>query len=739
MINLELYINKINVSFVSLVLLAGLWKLSVFFIPTLFLVALTTFIIFHKNRNLTLSNLVILLLLLLYEIINYLNSEYKANSILFLKDLFQIMGSIFLFCQLLKEKNTRLYFVIFISILGGLLALANIPIFFFRYYESAIHGFDDFTQFRFLYRPLGFLSNEWVTILLCFLPFPIIGLLLLWRKPLIRYIFLFILSLLIFNILVSFSRAGILSLFLFIILSNFFIAYNRLFPIKKILFSNFVLLLMLLLFVFCFTESICSSVQQTHSHQRSAEGRLKQWEYTVGKIDNTPYLGIGSKNYSLLAASPQQMDLQYSFTGRINNTYIQLLIEKGWVGFFIWASVVIILIFSLFRQIKNKKNKLAKTIDYILLSAIFAILFRELFFSSLLYNSGLLLFFFTLFFFNYKKNENNLEIREFVTVAISILFVSSSLYFYFKNSDNDNSLKYAEQGLISERSINTQISFNSLINKSYYIKTEQEAIASSIQFYEEACRLSPSDAMFRHNLGWLYWMNQRPDLAYIYMSKAIKLDPNIALYHISKGLIIESKNIEEAFESYMRAILLSPDLIDSSFFQELRERRPLRTSELLTMIYNKLEELQSSHYSSIIDAKSGKLLLSSGKSDQAYERLSHVTQIHPNLSRPWFYLGLIEHKKGNFDVMHNYYKKSLFLSSDYMPLYALACYYKEIGDISKSNSYFNSANRFWRNKRSIHSSRCSRIYFSDTEKDDVIPKGLLDYTSPKIFNMLICD
>lgn len=736
MIKLELYINKINIFFVSLILLVGLWKISVFFIPTMFLVALTTFIIVRKSRNLTLSNFILLLSLLLYEIINYLNSEYKANSILFLKDLFLIMGGVFLFWQLLKEKKIRLYFVIFISISAGLLALANIPIFFFRYYESAIHGFDDFSQFRFLYRPLGFLSNEWVTILLCFLPFPVIGLLLLWRKPQIRYIFLFILSLLIFNILISFSRAGILSFFVFVILSNFFIAYNRLFSIKKIFFSNIFLLLPLVLFVFCFTESICSSVKQTPSHQRSSEGRLKQWEYTIGKIDNTPYLGVGSKNYALLAGSSQQVDLQNSFTGRVNNTYIQLLIEKGWVGFFIWVSVVIILIFSFFMQIKSKKNKLTKAIDYILLSAIFAILFRELFFSSLLYNSGLLLFFFILLIFNHKESEKKLEIGGSVITGMTILFVFGALYFYFKKSDNDNALKYAEQGLIYERSVEKQVPFNALIINYYYLKKEQEAITLAIQLYEEACRLSPSDAMFHHNLGWLYWMNHRPDLAYIHISQSIKLDPNIALYHISKGLIIESKNTEEAFESYMQAILLSPDLIDSSFFQDLLERNSLETKELLKVVHGKLKKMLSSHYSSIIEAKDGKLLFSFGKNDEAYKVFSHVTQIHPNLSRPWFYLGVIEQKKGNFEVMQNYYKKSLFLSSDHLPLYALACYYKQVGDTLKSNSYFNNADKIWKNKSSIHSSRCRRIYFLDAEKDDVIPSGLLDYTTPKLLNLL---
>jgi hypothetical protein len=71
-------------------------------------------------------------------------------------------------------------------------------------------------------------------------------------------------------------------------------------------------------------------------------------------------------------------------------------------------------------------------------------------------------------------------------------------------------------------------------------------------------------------------------------------------------------------------------------------------------------------------------------------------------------------------------------------LYALASYYQVIGDTIKSNSYYKSAEKAWKNKRSVHSLRCKRLYFQGTENDDVIPQGFLDYITP-VFRMVKYD
>jgi tetratricopeptide (TPR) repeat protein len=667
-----------------------------------------------------------LVLLLLNEIVNFFYSVYQPNSILFLRSFFVVLGCIFVLQKLVSNKKYRNHFVVIISLLAGLMAFFNLPIFFFRYYEAGIYGFDDFTQFRFLYMPLGFFSNEWVTILFCFLPFPLIGLFLFQKKKLIRYGFLLIIGLIVFNIFISFSRAGILAFLLFIGLLNLFFYFNRILSIKKLLVGNVVIILFSIFFAFCFTESIRSSIYQTNSHQRSSEGRFKQWKNVSTLAHTYPYWGIGSKNYALVGNQSKRLDLENTFSGRLNNTYIQLIIEKGWIGLFVWLFVIGMLVSLLFRQIKKEENLKVKATNCILFSAVLAILFKEIFFSSLLYNSGILFLFFILLIFN-KNESKKIQVRQWVVLVFVTLLIVGTVYFSLKKPES--ALSYATKGLECERSANISVPFGNLNNYSIAIN---KAISESILLYQKACQLSPFDAMFQHNLGWLYLINQQSDSAIFYITQAIKTDPNNAIYHISKGLITEIQRSDQAFEEYKQAILLSPDIVDSPFFTDLKERNPVKTKEILQDAYEEMLQIQSIRYSSIIEAKIGKILLAlGGNMDAALNALTHVTQIHPNLNRPWYYLGYIEQLKGNGEAMQEYYKKSLFLSPfDHLPLYAFASYYKETGNISKSESYSKSAERAWKNKRSVHSIRCRWMYYENTEKDDVVPQGLLYYISP---------
>jgi len=704
--------------------------------------------------------------LLLYEIINFQFSAYQANSILFLRDFIVILCCLFLMDKLLKNEKYQTYFIIFISAMAGLLAFFNIPIFFFRYFEAGLYGFDDFTQFRFLYMPLGLFSNEWVTILFCLLPFPVIGLFLFWKNTLFRYGLLLIIGLIVFNIFISFSRSGFLALLLFVGLLNLFLFVNRILSIKKLLLGNAALLLFSIFFAFCFSESIRSSVYQTNSHQRSTEGRLKQWEEVSNLAYKYPVFGIGSENYALIGAQTKQTDLENSFSGRLNNIYIQLVIEKGWVGALLWLCVIGVLVFRLFQRMRKAENLPDKAMYCILLSAVAAVLFREIFFSTLLYNNGALLLFFVLLVFSTQRRREHRDLQSGDCVAIKIrkpvvilsaVFMLGAIYFYVK--EPDNALHYATKGLEYERSIEgtriTQIFTDKKQKENYqhenqclsvssassvFKKTEQnDTITAAIQQYQEACRLSPYDAMFQHNLGWLYWMNNQQDSAIIYLSQAIKTDPNNAICHISKGLISELQDQEQAFEHYKQAILLSPDIADSHFFNDLKERNPEKAQKILQDAYDEMLQIQSVRYSSVIDAKMGKMLLSLGDTAAAYKTLIHVTRIHPNLSRPWYYLGYMEQLKGNGTAMQEYYKKSLFLSPfDHLPLYAYAAYFKGIGDNARSDSYTKSAERAWNNKRSTHSTRCRWTYYEDTAKDNVIPQGLLDYVTP-VFKITLDD
>ena len=710
----ERYLSSICAILLSLVVLVSIWNMQLVYIPVLLLTGVAGWAMrCSPQKNVPLSVMTLsLFLLLLYEVISYFISDYKPNSLIFLQALFIIVCCVFIFESLIRNEKYKSYFVIFLSLLVGLLTLINLPVFLLRSFLSVTNEFSDFSQIRASYAPFGILPNLWVTILLCFLPFPLVGLLLFWKKKVRRYGLLFISGILIINILISFSRGAILAFFLFLFLLSILLFVNRLLSIKKLLLANLLVALICILCALCFFESFQSTIRQTPSHQRSTEARLKLWEQVVDVADKAPYFGVGTSNYAILGRPIQSGNLEQPMTTRTQNSFVQLLIEKGWIGFSLWACVMGFFFYSSVLQIRKGKSNPEKIIGCIMLAGVCAILFRELFFSSLLNHSGVLLLFFLLLVFGQASTDKTtILLPKPIATGIIAILISATICSHFLKPEN--ALSYASKGLEYGRSM------------------DKDSVSLAIQHYRNACRLSPYDAMFHHNLGSLYLMNQQRDSALVYFSQALKLDPNTAIYHISKGLALESQQQEEAFKSYKQAILLSPDIIDAPFFAALRMRDSIKAQLLVENAADTLSQLLSEQYSPIIEAKYGKILLVLGQTESAYASLSHAVQILPNLSRPWYYLGDIEYRKGNFEAMLAYYNKAIFLSPyDHLPLYALAHYYKGMGEQAKSESYFRTAESAWRNRNSVHSMLSKNIYASAAEKNDILPKGLFDDITP---------
>jgi O-antigen ligase len=304
---------------------------------------------------------------------------------------------------------------------------------------------------------------------------------------------------------------------------NLLFYFNHVVSVKKLVISNFIVFFVISLFAFSFSSSIQSSIQQTNSHQRSTEGRLEQWKQTLDAINKYPFGGTGSKNYALVGSQTQSVDLEKSFIGRVNNTYLQLAIEKGWIGLLLWLFVIGYFIFHSFKQIKSAKKRIDKVIKCVILSAIIAILFREFFFCSLFYNSGILFLFCILLLFS-KEDDIIISVPKWASAVVIVLSVISTVYLYlYVNRSNNNALFYATKGLECERSIENEFEY-SYFNKDLILKNQNcKMITDAIQFYQKTCQLCPFDALFQHNLGWLYRMNLQTDSAMIYLSRAVKL------------------------------------------------------------------------------------------------------------------------------------------------------------------------------------------------------------------------
>lgn len=756
--------NIFTTSIVSTILLISIWNISIFFIPIQILILIVTSPILKRGK-LSLRILDVLLIsLIIFEIVDLFFSLYPTNSVLYLFELLTVLYTILIIRHLFLFNRFKLLCLILISSIALCMSLFNIFLFTFKYYESTICGFTDFTQFRYLYKPIGILSNEWVTALFCLLPFPVIGYFLsiknsdninsLYTKA-IKYLFVISFLLIIFNIFISFSRAAYFSFILWIVLMNTFFYILKLTTLKTQLLSNLILVLFVVILSFVFSNSIHSTLYASNSHMRSTESRYTQWYNAIQIAKQYPLLGIGAKNYPLISCKWQDKNPDSNFSGRVNNTYIQLLLEKGIIGFVLWLLLILYFIYILFKNIKSSNRVIDIIINTIIISTILSVLFRELFFSSLLCNSGILflLILSSLFIemktINLTFSSKMYLIYCFILEAIFLflyIFNMFEIFNYNKSIRSNyskvifdfpqisivgNSLLYLVNALKHERNSTLHINWCSIVTDNCIFEYDKE-ILNAIYCCKMACIINPYDATMYHNMSWLYYLSNQKDKALIYIERAIDYSYSTALFHISKGLMIEHQNLNAALNEYEIAITLSPDICETDFFTDFRHRNPNSVLSLLNNVYTSLCLAQSLNNSTITEAKIGKILLSLGKLDESYKILNHVTKNHPNLSRPWYYLGIIEYCNGNIRDMKMDIRKSIFLNgSDYLPLYLLAYYYNSIKDKGNTEIYKKIAVKNWKSKPSIHSLRSKRIYYLNTINDDIIPKGLLNYTSPK--------
>ena len=210
---------------ISAVLIVLFLICSALNIDYLFIIPFTLFLLYcriDRANSIYLTSFEIsLFLLCILEIILLFSSVYKLNSIKYLYSFITICLFVIFANRLISDKM-KFYTITFTAI-ACIISLSCIPIFFIKYNLLISNGFVDFSQFRFLYKPFGIYSNDWVTILLSLLPFPVLRLFLYNKSNkqhnLWHLIFcLFTISIIVLNVLLCFSRAGFISVLIFFIL-----------------------------------------------------------------------------------------------------------------------------------------------------------------------------------------------------------------------------------------------------------------------------------------------------------------------------------------------------------------------------------------------------------------------------------------------------------------------------------------------------------------------------------------
>lgn len=348
---------------------------------------------------------------MIIEIITYYTSSYSPNSLHYLIRVLSFICFYFFIVLYIKTKlQSQAMFILAgtLAILFSLLTLLQFNIFQFSLERS---GFSEYIHFKNLFRPFDFLVNEWSTVFLGLLPFPI-GLYLYFREYKYMWLLPFGVLPIIFVIIVSFSRGLYLALFVWWLVSFLLFLLFKIIPWKKLLAYNTILILAIVVFASPLKKSTAKTTQafSTTSQVRSFSGRLNLWKSSLQIIKENPVMGVGSFNFPMYYVAYKDNNKDTRFAGRAFNTFLQILIEKGLLGLagflvlcggFFWSS---------FKKLKNDSiNKESKGIILLFMTTVFALLVRDLSYSTLLYFDGVCILFWLMLAMNTNIEVENGE------------------------------------------------------------------------------------------------------------------------------------------------------------------------------------------------------------------------------------------------------------------------------------------------------------------------------------------
>lgn len=144
-------------------------------------------------------------------------------------------------------------------------------------------------------------------------------------------------------------------------------------------------------------------------------------------------------------------------------------------------------------------------------------------------------------------------------------------------------------------------------------------------------------------------------------------DPVRILY----GLLLERQGrVDLAQETFTKAVLQTPIVMESQFFMELSERNPHMAQAIVTDARNSaLQEYRLSG-NPLNTAVLGEIEFIEGDIENAEIHLKEALSALPSMNRPWLFLGRIEESKGNGEDALDCYKKAVQLDEyDALPVY----------------------------------------------------------------------
>lgn len=518
---------------------------------------------------------------------------------------------------------------------GIALLLAVCSFFIFR--RSVLQvGFQDTYHFRFLFRPLGYVTNEWAEVLLILL-----GWVCLIRRYSSLFIFLTILA-----ILFSFSRGAYIAWGVYVMAWLLLVTPKR----QKVGLLAVCIGAIALTGLF-FPAEMRTTLQmnRTVSQQQSTEGRITATEAGWDTFKERPLFGYGNGNYTLAVDRTLNQDSTLPYTSYAPNLFIQLLIEKGVVGLLLYIGLALAICRTMRKEWQQPESR-------ILACTLLALAAKEMTQATLLYTPFALLMVYVLLAFLQKKDipsvkgENRRTAGSYLLAGcVLVCFFSWQLFRFLQSRDQSyqqqseaawkkgefsEAVRWIEQtGQHTPGLINRGLLYMQCFRKTQ----ERKYLQAAQQVLQKACRQQPEDIQIRYLQARAYMYGKEFDKAYSIIGRLAADYPKNSLYLSAlSDILYQQGDKEAALQPLINAIRYTPRLLTGPRIRDLQQTDPVFYHTLRQRL---MASKPAAEDTPADDARYGYIARWCGDRAVSDAYLQKALDALPNLATPWHLLG----------------------------------------------------------------------------------------------------
>lgn len=535
-----------------------------------------------------------------------------------------------------------------LSILISAVILLTILSFFVFQNSVESAGFEELYSFRFLFRPLGYSTNSWSTVLIATSGVILITYCLCFSSKVVRCLLRFLFVTTVFAILLSFSRGTYVALIIYLVLLLICVKCYK----NKLRILGYILLAGVA--VCClFPKEVYTTVlmNTTISQQQSNKGRIQASQKALNVFSKRMYYGVGKGNYTLAIDKQLNQDSTMGYTSFAPNIFVQWSIEKGIIGIILYLFLALCIGKAIWKLRQNNVTVIAGC-------TLFAVFVKEMSLGTI-YSTPICAFFcaFLLAMIQQPDADSTDQYQSRYTklwYGLSTIMCISCLIFSIFIIQRSYSESYLEESSSAYQKGNYDEAIR-LIEKTkfqtpYLIcravtymkcfeKDNDSTYLEKAEYNLANARMQMSEDVYIEYLQTKLWrMKGEDSKAYEKLYELTTTYPKKALYHKDlSDLLYEKNKKEEAISHMEKAIRLHPSILnmqstkhlertDSTFCQALKEALLKNDSVTTPTDY----------------ARYGYILYYWGDKIKAERYLTEAISALPNLSTPWYLLGEIK-------------------------------------------------------------------------------------------------